>query len=137
MPKYCSIFILFLIFISFCTYGQKKTLQAKNITESITIDGKINEEAWKTAPIATDFVMYEPDNGKPIGEDKKTDVKVLYDNNAVYISAVLYDNQPNKISRELTNRDEYGVSDVFRFLSMEIMMGNKIFDFLLQQLEFN
>ena len=113
MPKYCSIFILFLIFISFCTYGQKKTLQAKNITESITIDGKINEEAWKTAPIATDFVMYEPDNGKPIGEDKKTDVKVLYDNNAVYISAVLYDNQPNKISRELTNRDEYGVSDVF------------------------
>ncbi|HQE33451.1 MAG TPA: DUF5916 domain-containing protein [Flavobacterium alvei] len=113
MPKYCSIFILFLIFISFCTYGQKKTLRAKNITESITIDGKINEEAWKTAPIATDFVMYEPDNGKPIGEDKKTDVKVLYDNNAVYISAVLYDNQPNKISRELTNRDEYGVSDVF------------------------
>jgi hypothetical protein len=30
--------------------------------------------------------MYEPDNGKPISEDKKTEVKVLYDNDAIYIS---------------------------------------------------
>ncbi|RTY93593.1 hydrolase, partial [Flavobacterium bomense] len=81
--------------------------------ENITIDGKINEEIWKTAPIATDFIMFEPDNGKPISESKKTEVKVLYDNNAVYVLAVLYDDEPNKISRELTNRDEFGVADVF------------------------
>ncbi len=113
MPKFYSNVMYFFVFISFCTYGQKKSLMAKSTTESITIDGKINEEAWKTAPIATDFIMFEPDNGKPISEDKKTEVKVLYDNAAIYISAVLYDNQPDKISRELTNRDDFGVSDVF------------------------
>jgi hypothetical protein len=113
MPKFFSSFIFFLILISFVTYGQKKTLQAKFTIENITIDGKINEEIWQTAPIASDFIMFEPDNGKPISESKKTEVKVLYDNTAVYISAVLYDDEPNKISRELTNRDDFGVADVF------------------------
>ena len=113
MPKYYPYLIPFFVFISFSTYGQKKTLQAKFTSENIAIDGKINEEAWKLASIATDFIMYEPDNGKPISENKKTEVKILYDNTAVYISAVLYDEEPNRISRELTNRDEFGVSDVF------------------------
>jgi hypothetical protein len=94
-------------------YSQKKTLQAESTIENIVIDGKINEQAWKSAPIATDFIMYEPDNGKPIIENKKTEVKVLYDNTAVYISALLYDDEPSKISRELTNRDVFGVSDHF------------------------
>lgn len=32
----------------------------------------------------------------------KTDLKVLHNNNAIYISAILYDDEPNKIYRELT-----------------------------------
>ena len=113
MPKFNLAVLIFTIGVNFCSYGQKKTLQAKYTSENISIDGKMNEESWKTTEIATDFIMYEPDNGKPIGENNKTDVKVIYDNNAVYISAILYDDQPNKISRELTNRDEFGVADVF------------------------
>ena len=113
MPKFYSSFIIIIVFISFSTYGQKKTLQAKFTIENVTIDGKINEEIWKTAPIASDFIMFEPDNGKPISESKKTEVKVLYDNTAVYILAVLHDDEPNKISKELTNRDDFGIADVF------------------------
>jgi hypothetical protein len=113
MLKFCPKFLLFFIFLNFFAFGQKKKLQAKYTKESITIDGKINEEAWKSAAIASDFIMYEPDNGKPITESNKTEVKILYDNNAVYVSAVLYDNEPNKIARELTDRDQFGVADVF------------------------
>lgn len=113
MKKIYSLILISLILINFQAFSQKKTLQAKSIAENISIDGKINEEAWKTAPIATDFVMFEPDNGKPISESKKTIVKVLYDNNAIYISALLYDDEPNKISKELTNRDVFGISDNF------------------------
>ena len=102
-----------LIFLSLEAFSQKKTLQAKRTTEDITIDGKINEEIWKTASIASDFIMFEPDNGKRISNDKKTEVKVLYDNDAIYISAVLYDNEPSKIKKEITNRDVFGVSDHF------------------------
>ncbi|MDI6045043.1 DUF5916 domain-containing protein [Flavobacterium yafengii] len=113
MSKLYSIALFFLIFFSHTVYSQKKTLQAKSITENITIDGKINEKVWETASVASDFIMFEPDNGKPISSDKKTEVKVLYDNNAIYISALLYDNEPEKIQREITNRDVFGVSDHF------------------------
>ena len=51
---------------SFFGYSQKKTLQAKFIFDKITIDGKIDEAIWKSAAVATDFIMLEPDNGKPI-----------------------------------------------------------------------
>ena len=113
MAKYHYLSLLILIVCSITTYGQKKVLHAKSIKDNITIDGKINEEAWKTASVATDFIMYEPDNGKPISTDKKTDVKILYDNNAIYVAALLYDNNPAKIKTEITNRDVFGVSDVF------------------------
>ncbi|SHL83390.1 DUF5916 domain-containing protein [Flavobacterium xinjiangense] len=113
MAKYHYLSLLILIVCSITTYGQKKVLHAKSIKDNITIDGKINEEGWKTASVATDFIMYEPDNGKPISTDKKTDVKILYDNNAIYVAALLYDNNPAKIKTEITNRDVFGVSDVF------------------------
>ena len=113
MPKYYSVILLFLLFLSSCIYGQKKTLQAKSIVDKITIDGKINEEIWKTAQVASDFIMFEPDNGKPISQGKRTEVKVLYDNSALYISALLYDDEPTKISKEVTNRDVFGIADNF------------------------
>ena len=113
MPKYYSVILLFLLFLSSCIYGQKKTLQAKSIVDKITIDGKINEEIWKTAQVASDFIMFEPDNGKPISQGKRTEAKVLYDNSALYISALLYDDVPNKISKEVTNRDVFGIADNF------------------------
>ena len=113
MPKYYSTFILFLILINFSSYSQKKKLQAKSTAENITIDGRNNEESWESAPIATDFIMFEPDNGKPIHDTKKTEVKVLYDNTAIYIFATLNDHEPDKISKELTNRDVFGISDHF------------------------
>lgn len=113
MRKFYSSIPFILVLIHFNIYSQKKILQAKLTAESITVDGKIDEEVWTTAPIATDFIMFEPDNGKPISDSKKTEVKVLYDDNAVYVSAILHDDHPYKISKELTNRDVFGISDHF------------------------
>jgi hypothetical protein len=109
------IFILhLLILFSFTGYCQKKVLFAKSTTNKITIDGKINEGVWTAdTETASNFVMFEPDNGKPISEDKKTEVKIIYDNDALYISALLYDNEPSKIQKEITKRDVFGVSDNF------------------------
>jgi hypothetical protein len=105
--------LIFSLLYTFTTYSQKKVLQAKPTTENIAIDGKINEEIWKSATVASNFIMFEPDNGKPISAEKKTEVKIVYDNDAIYVSALLYDNEPDKIQKELTNRDVFGVSDHF------------------------
>ncbi len=93
--------------------AQKKSLNAIFTENSITIDGTVNESQWNAAPMATDFIMFEPDNGKPISPDKKTEVRILYDNNAIYVSALLFDNEPNKILKEITDRDNFGTSEHF------------------------
>lgn len=110
--KYLFLLVLLIIFKN-TVWSQKKVLVTKSTTENITIDGKFNEKAWINADVATDFVMFEPDNGKPISADMKTEIKIIYDNNAVYIAASMYDNEPTKIQREITNRDVFGVSDHF------------------------
>ncbi|WP_418264857.1 DUF5916 domain-containing protein [Flavobacterium faecale] len=109
-------FIIFFIcsVISSSTYSQKKSISSQFLTSDISIDGRIIENAWlENNNIASDFIMYEPDNGKLISNEKKTEVKVLHDNSAIYISAILYDNEPHKILREVTNRDVFGASDHF------------------------
>ena len=107
--------LVFLSFLlsSFWCYSQKKALQAKSTSQSISIDGNLNEPAWENASTASDFVMLEPDNGKAIPQEKRTNVKVLYDNDAIYIGAILYDDEPNKILKEISQRDNFGTSDLF------------------------
>jgi hypothetical protein len=61
----------FLTFFIFITYGysQKKVLQTKFTTDNITIDGKLDETG--NPPEATNFIMFQPDNGRTIPENKK------------------------------------------------------------------
>ncbi len=114
MTKQVYFLVLIYMTINISLFGQKKTLRAKSIIKNINIDGKLDEDEWlSNTDKASDFIMFEPDNGKLIPDNKKTEVKVLYDNSAIYISAVLYDNEPDKILKEITNRDVFGASDHF------------------------
>lgn len=106
---------IFICFTSFLlSFSQtKKSVSTKKTTETISIDAELNEASWKDAEIATDFVSLEPKNGTPIPEEFKTEVKILYSNDAIYIGAKLYDPNPEKILKELVERDEIGTSDYF------------------------
>ncbi|TXI69190.1 MAG: hydrolase [Flavobacterium sp.] len=107
-----TIFICITSFL-FSFSQTKKSVSTKKTTENISIDAELNETSWKDAEIATDFVSLEPKNGTPIPEEFKTEVKILYSNDAVYIGAKLYDPNPEKILKELVERDEIGTSDFF------------------------
>lgn len=89
----------------------KKTLKAVRIQTAPKIDGVLNDKAWNDAIIARDFVQMEPYNGLP--SSQKSDVKLIYDDNAIYIGAMLYDTAPDSITSELSKRDDMGVSDNF------------------------
>ena len=109
-----SITILFCLASFLYSFSQtKKSVSTKKTTETISIDAELNEASWKDAEIATDFVSLEPKNGTPIPEEFKTEVKILYSNDAIYIGAKLYDPNPEKILKELVERDEIGTSDFF------------------------
>ena len=102
-----------LFFICATIFPQKKALKTVPIQGGISIDGNLDEPNWKTASVANDFYMFAPDNGKQISPKKETQVKILYDNEAIYIGATLYDDEPNKILKEITQRDDQGTSDNF------------------------
>lgn len=55
----------------------------------ITIDGKIDEAAWAAATPVTEFVQSMPDEGKQPSE--RTELRILYDESAIYIAARMYD----------------------------------------------
>ncbi|WP_316634274.1 DUF5916 domain-containing protein [uncultured Flavobacterium sp.] len=123
--------ILFFILLlsTFSGYSQKKALQTQLTSQSISIDGKLDETAWKDASTATDFVMYDPDNGKPIPENKRTDIKVLYNNDAIYIGAMMYDDEPAKILKEISQRDNFGTADLFGVFINGFNDGQQNFEF--------
>ena len=68
----------------------QKTLTAVKTQQAPAIDGKLDDEIWQSAPLATDFIQSFPSYG--ITATTKTDVRIMYDDNAVYVGAHLYDN---------------------------------------------
>lgn len=67
------------------------------------IDGRLTEPAWRVAPSISDFVQREPVEGRPASE--RTDVRVLYDSEALYIGASMFDGNPRGIVVGETRRD--------------------------------
>ncbi len=94
----------------------RKRLTATRVKAAPKIDGNINDDAWNNVPIAKDFTMMRPDNGKVEPSSYKTEVKLVYDDDAIYISALMYDPDPSKIPAEFTNRDNIGNADFFMVL---------------------
>jgi hypothetical protein len=73
------------------------------------IDGQLNDEVWAHAQVLSDFTQQDPDEGKPATE--QTEVRVLYDDSAIYIGARLFDREPDLIGRRLSTRDGDGDAD--------------------------
>jgi hypothetical protein len=119
----------FLTFTGIYSQTTKKVLQTKFIDEKITIDGKFTEGVWKTAAIATDFIMLLPNNGEAEKNKRRSEVKVVYDNEAVYVAATMYDDEPTKILKELTLRDDFGSADHFGFFINGYNDGQQEFRF--------
>ena len=76
---------------------------ALKISEAITIDGALSEEAWQKAQDLTDFIQFEPARGKPA--TLKTIAKVLYDGKYIYIGFLCYDPRPELIAASQSKRD--------------------------------
>ena len=91
---------------------QKKTLNITKTENAPKIDGVLDEDVWKTAEVATDFVQFRPEMGVMAKDHQKTEVKMTYDDNAIYVAAYLHD-KPEDIQRQLTSRDNFGNSDFF------------------------
>jgi hypothetical protein len=86
-------------------------LMATVRTTEITLDGRLSEEPWIAARPFDRFIAGEPVEGE--AAKAPTEVRVLYDGDAIYVGARMLDATPNRIGRQLTRRDESGQFDFF------------------------
>lgn len=105
------VFICLFSFSKVLAQVPTKQVRALRTLQTLTVDGNLDEADWQMAPDATDFVQNWPVPGKP--ETHKTIAKVLYDDVAIYIGAILYDVAADSVLRQLVKRDEIGNSDYF------------------------
>ncbi|MDA1082139.1 MAG: DUF5916 domain-containing protein, partial [Gemmatimonadetes bacterium] len=83
------------------SHGTGPRVSAQRTTTAIEIDGRLDEAAWASATPATEFVQNDPIEGDPVSE--RTEVRILFDDRAVYVGARLYDR--GAISSRLGRRD--------------------------------
>jgi hypothetical protein len=77
------------------------------------IDAVPDDKAWKQVAAITDFIQQSPVNGGT--PSQRTEVKMMYDDRAIYVLAMLYDTKPDSIFSELGERDsgDQASSDLF------------------------
>ena len=73
------------------------------------IDGILNDVAWRNAPAIEQFTQVELDEGAAPTE--KTEVKVLFDSEHLYLGIRCHDGEPHKIVAHQLNRDASMGSD--------------------------
>ena len=70
---------------------------AVKIDEALVIDGRLDEGMWQSASPLSGFVQAEPFQGQPISE--RTEVRILYDDEAIYVGVTCFDANPSQIGR--------------------------------------
>ncbi len=106
--------LLFFFGITEKLQATEKSINAFRTSEEVELDGRLDETDWKFADIATDFIQSDPYPGADA--NFHTEVSVLYDDNAIYIGARLYDSEPEKILRELSERNVIANADHFEVI---------------------
>ena len=85
------------------TSVNQRHVRALRISETIKIDGRLDEPAWSRAEAATDFRQEEPQEGAPGTE--KTEVRILYDSKNLYFGIRAWDSEPMRINASELVRD--------------------------------
>jgi len=95
----------------------RPSVQAVRVPEGVEIrvDGWLNEEVWRQAIPITDFRQQDPIEGAEPSEP--TEIRILYDDRALYIGAMLFDSDPAGIlAHQLERNAGLGTDDRFMWI---------------------
>jgi hypothetical protein len=76
------------------------------------LDGRIDDAAWTAAPAVSGFRQRDPKEGEPASE--ATELRLAYDDQALYVALRLEDHEARKIVRRLSRRDAAADADLVR-----------------------
>ncbi len=92
----------------------RKIYRATRVEKAPHIDGYAEEDIWKNVEAADGFRQSNPTEG--VAVTQKTEVKIVYDDNAVYVLGILHDTAPHEIRKELSLRDGTPNADAFKIV---------------------
>ena len=107
--------------------AEKRSLNAEKRVGELSIDGQLNEAAWLLAPVTADFTQLAPNPGNK--SRQHTEVKVLYDDEFMYVGALMHDSAPDSILSQLSARDQLENTDFFGFWISSFRDGINAFEF--------
>jgi hypothetical protein len=77
--------------------------RASRVTKGPVLTGRMDDPIWLEAEVLRDFSQHEPFEGRPATE--RTEVRIVYDREAIYVAARLYDSDPSGIVHGEVRRD--------------------------------
>ena len=99
--------IILIMLVSGRALGQdpeKNFYRAEYIKVPPAINGSLDDDAWRVGLWCDDFTQNDPFNNKPVSQ--KTEFKILFDDDNLYIAIIAFDTNPDSIVRRLTRRDQ-------------------------------
>ena len=111
--KITTLFIFILLLMGAHSQAQdsSRVIAAVRTLLPVKIDGVLNDAVWKTAPVAENFVEHQPTFGRQESKENRTEVYIVYDDNAIYIGGFCHEANRDSISTELVGRDVIGIND--------------------------
>lgn len=91
------------IFLPCICFAQSDPYHPLRITELIALDGQFNEAAWQLTPVIDDFMQTDPTPGAMPTE--RTEVRIMYDDEYLYVGFKCFDSDPSKLIRIRLERD--------------------------------
>ena len=88
-----------------------RVLRAERASTPVVVDGHLDEDAWSEASVADGFLQRDPNQGEPATEP--TELRLLFDDQALYVGARLSDGHADRITRQLSRRDATSEADSF------------------------
>lgn len=89
--------------------GDDRVTDAVRRTGTITIDGRLDDAGWSSAPATTDFWQREPNEGQ--APRYRTEFRIAYDDEALFVGVRAHDDAPAGIRRLLHRRDQDSAAD--------------------------
>ena len=83
--------------------------RTKKIDSKITIDGKLDEQSWNIVDEIK--LSYEIDPHVNVAASQNTSVKIVYDNENIYISFICFDTDISKLRAKISKRDQMFMDD--------------------------
>jgi hypothetical protein len=105
VTRFLFLFLYLIVHPALFSQGVVRSHNAFRVDSVPVIDGNLNDIAWTNAEAADGFIQAAPRPGE--SSMQRTEVKMVYTDDAIYVGARLYDSAPDSILHQLGPRDEW------------------------------